>query len=146
VLYWLTGYSIIDNFFVANSANKEIVRSNFESLEVYLVYFLMNIFAFTFYLGLPSLYLLFSKLFRPCLYPIPYTLYPMLLGPAMVLLFSIIGIFQGEVERIWLFLAPLFITIFSYNPKKIIDKDFSVLILCLAWQIIIMQILFYTYW
>ncbi len=141
-LHYFTGYSIIGNFFVANGAQHGAVSSNFASVSIYVLYALMNAVAFGFYIGLANCVILvrdiknFIKSHNPVL----------LLGSFMILLFLAMGIFQGEVERIWLFITPLFILPIIYSLKNRADAYLSALISLLVFQVVVMQALFYTYW
>ncbi len=141
-LYYFYDYSIINNFFVAREFNQSWVSSNFASLTVYSTYFLMNIAAFSLYLGIPNIFLLvrnlngfFSRENKS-----------LALGFIMAAIFLVIGIFQGETERIWLFLAPLFILPLIKATKNFTSSQTSAFLSLLFFQIIFMQTLFYTYW
>ncbi len=141
-LYWLTGYSIVDNFLVARGANREIVRSNFESIAFFFTYLFMNIFAFSYYLGVQNMIKLvygIRDIFRarPRIYAV---------GFALVAIFLAVGIFQGEVERIWLFMAPLFVLSLGRLFRQVSGRDFSAAQALLFFQVVVTQILFYTYW
>jgi hypothetical protein len=144
LLYKITGYSIWENFFVAKKANQASVDSNFESLFIFVRYIFMNIFAFVFYLGVPLVVLLSKKLKKIEFIksnPVNYT--------AVITLatFLFVGEFQGEVERIWMFAIPLFIPMFV-RSIKFLDRPvyFSCVLSLLFLQIIITNIMFYTYW
>ena len=142
VLYLGTGYSIVRNFFAASAAQDEASQSNFESLSVYATYLLMNLISFSVYLGIPSLLLIAGQtrefLRRRAVMES--------LGIIMVALFSLIGVFQGEIERIWLFLTPLFILPLVHAVKDYRTPHFNAFLSLLFFQIVIMQVLFYTYW
>ncbi len=142
VVYWLTGYFIIENFFVSRKVANIVVGSNFESVPIYLIYFFMNLVSFGIYLGIPNVKLMLQN-FKE-FWGRENILY--LLGFIMVALFSIIGVFQGEVERIWLFLTPLFILPLIKVSKDYSNLQFSSFLSLLFFQTVFMQILFYTYW
>ena len=141
-LYLVYDYSIWENFWVSRAAQNAEIKSNFESLLIYFVYFFMNLSAFAVYLGLPNVFLLVGRIKefwrRENL--------AASLGFIMVGLFLLMGIFQGEVERIWLFLTPLFILPLMKIVKDWEPLRFNALLSLLFFQIITLQILFYTYW
>ena len=68
------------------------------------------------------------------------------LGFLIVLFFLLIGVFQGEIERLWLFITPLFIIPLSSLYRDVEGRQFSGILALLFFQIFITQILFYTYW
>lgn len=141
-LYYFYGYSIINNFFVAREFNQSWISSNFASLKIYLIYFLMNITAFSLYLGIPNIFLLarnFKSFFNSENKLLAF-------GFIMTALFLAIGIFQGETERIWLFLTPLFVLPLAKTAQAFTFRQTSALLSVLFFQIIFMQTLFYTYW
>lgn len=138
-LYYLTGYSILENFFAANNFQHEVVQSNFVSLWIYFLYLIMNVVSFGIYLGLPNVVLLFGKIKN-----FISEFQPAALGFYMIAFLLLIGVFQGETERIWLFLTPLFILPISQVIAA--ESRKSAVISLLFFQIIITQILFYTYW
>lgn len=140
-LYLLVNYSIIDNFFMAQKVNSEAVESNFRTIFVYLKYFAINILAFGVYFGIANI-LLFGRNLKGFF---SRDRIIDLLGFATLAFFLIIGMFQGEVERLWIFLIPLFILPLSRLFKENNSK-FSAVISLLFFQIIIIQTLFYTYW
>lgn len=141
-LKFFTGYSIIENFSVANQVNAEWVESNFKSVPTYLIYLLMNILTFGFYFGLANICLLAPRL------KYFFTRKNLILaaGFAAVIFFLLIGIFQGEVERIWLFVTPLFILPVAHSLENFEDTNFSAFLTLIFFQIIVIQTLFYTYW
>lgn len=140
-LYMATGYSIIENYRVARNAQDNAVGSNFVSVGIYLLYFFMNLISFGIYLGIPNL-VLFVRHF--CLAFSKSKI--AWLGVGTALFFSFIGIFQGETERIWLFITPLFIIPLMNLSRERSEKQFSAHLSLLFFQIILMQLLFYTYW
>lgn len=141
IINFFTGYSIINNFFVAQKAQNHAVESNFSSLWIYLTYFIMNITAFVIYLGLPNLIIFFIQKTKRLIYSqINH------FGIYLVLFFSFIGIFQGETERIWLFLTPLFLIPIIDRINNYDVKTTQALSALLVFQVIIIHTLFYTYW
>jgi hypothetical protein len=141
-LYTSTGYSIVANFFAAHSVHGGGVASRASSPIIYLVFALINVVAFFLYLGIPNGILLLRQGFRPLL---AREQLPALLGFGMVILFLLSGLFQGEVERIWLFLVPLFVpALCRALPKN--ELDCGAVISLLILQIVTIQTLFYTYW
>ncbi len=140
-LYLATGYSIVANFFAARALNQALVSSNFASVGTYLNYLTMNSVAFLLYLGLPALYIFGKKINQ-----FSKQNFWNWLGIGTVFLFLLIGIFQGENERIWLFVVPFFMTYYTWFLAEANPKQINVVLLMQAWQIIMVQILFYTYW
>lgn len=142
ILFYATGYSIIENFNTARSMQAlSIGNSNFDSVGLYLTYAFMNISAFFVYLGVPNLIVLIKKhssLRQVCQMG--------LVGFPTVALFVLIGIFQGEVERIWLFITPLFILPLVFIITNYFQKQYAAILALLFFQSIIIQILFYTYY
>lgn len=140
-LYFWSHYSIIENFFAARAANQHIVSSNFESLRIYLIYFLMNVVDFTIYLGLPLLLLFISRgknIFKDNLF--------FKIGLVNLAFLLVVGVFQGEVERLWLFMVPFFIILFHEISDDENKPLFSATLALLFFQIIVTQVLFFTYW
>jgi hypothetical protein len=141
-LYWFTGYSIINNFFTAYSVQRGVVENSSISILFYLIFAFINVFAFSFYLGIPNVILFLreriwglfrSERFLPAL------------GFFTAFLFVATGLFQGEIERIWLFLTPFFLLPIS----RVIESSrvkITAIIMILMTQIVSTQILFYTYW
>lgn len=140
-LHWWTGYSAIENFLVANSIQHTVVIGTSSSLLVYILFAFINIFSFSFYLGIPNIFLLTKTGIRG----LSENRFLIVLGFLMVTLFTLSGFFQGEVERIWLFLYPLFVVILNQVIQKIKINTTPILFL-LVFQIIITQTLFFTYW
>lgn len=142
VLYYWSGYSLVQNFFSARGVQAEVVRSNFESFSIYGIFLFMSLISFVFYLGVPNI-VLFAKNLKGFFVRENKSF---ALGFIMVALFLTIGIFQGETERIWLFLTPLFILpLIKVVGASNATKTFALLPL-LFFQIIFTQIMFYTYW
>lgn len=141
-IYFWTDYSIIQNFMVSRGVQGEVVRSNFESSFIYLAYFIMNLVSFGVYFGIPNIYLLFNN-FKEVMNQEHLEAW---LGFIMVAIFLLIGVFQGETERIWLFLAPLFILPLVKVIRNFTFSQVSALLSFLFFQIVFTQILFYTYW
>ena len=139
-IYVWTGYSIVQNFFAARSFQSNFVENNFASLGVYLTYFFMNLTSFLIYLGVPTIFLFLKNLKN--LFNKEKKI--LALGFIMSAFFLAAGIFQGETERIWLFLAPLFILPIT-NFIKTAELS-SALISLFFFETIFMQIMFYTYW
>jgi len=139
--YW-GGYSVVDNFFVARDINKQLVESNFVSVGIYFQYLAMNILAFLTYLGVPLCIIFFSDL--PCTFKKSGFWFKA--GVGILFFFLLVGIFQGEIERIWLFIVPFFIPFFSHLYSKYNSTQFRAVLSLLFFQIIIFSVLFYTYW
>ena len=143
ILRYIYDYSIIDNFFLARMINTGLVESNFLSLGTFLTYMFMNIVAFLVYLGVPSGIAFFSELG----YNFKMRSFWGLSGAGILLFFLVIGIFQGEVERIWLFLVPFFVIsnarLFAGEQN---NKQLNAVLSLLFFQIIVFQVMFYTYW
>lgn len=137
-----SGYSIIDNFFIARVSNQHAVQSNFSSPAVYLLYIAINITTFLIFLGLPLVAIFFrdwSKTFRKATILFKS-------GIGVMLLFLVVGAFQGDVERLWLFIVPLFIPfanrLFANENRQLFGPFLSLVF----FQIIVTQILFYTFY
>ena len=141
-LYLWTGYSVIENFLVAHGRLYHNVGSNFESFPLYFIYLFMNIAAFAVYLGLPSLKILAGGAARFIRERDLINFW----GVIIVCIILLAGVFQGETERLWLFLTPLFILPMARLCEEMDSRRFSSFLSLLFFQIIFMQILFYTYW
>lgn len=141
-LYFAYSYSVWENFWFARAEQNKEIKSNFDSLLIYFTYLFMNFSSFAVYLGIPNVLLLPVRikefLRRENLAPS--------LGFAMAGFFLLVGIFQGEVERIWLFLTPLFVLPLMKAVKSWEPSRFNALLSLMFFQIALMQILFYTYW
>lgn len=142
IIYFVTGYSIINNFFVARNRAYYNVGSDFESLRLYLIYLFMNIAAFAVYLGLPSLKALTGGAARF----IEERDLTNFFGVIIVGIALLAGVFQAETERLWLFLTPLFTLPLMRLGAEMDSRRFSSFLSLLFFQIIFIQILFYTYW
>lgn len=140
-IYGWTGYSIVTNFIAARATQSGIVQSNFASLSLFITFAFMNISSFFLYLGIPNCILFIKQwsLFKQ-------RTMPYFLGFIMVLFFIALGIFQGEVERIWLFITPLFLLPISLVIKNYSERTFKGYLSLLFFQSIVIQTLFYTYW
>lgn len=146
VLAAVTQYSILENFFVARAVNSSWISSNFSSPAIYFGYVLLNLLAFSFGLGVANLFCFLCSVRRLLSERAPFVVTAL----AATTLFLAIGVFQGEVERIWLFLLPFYILplAFSGNRRGLESKNdiyLPFLTLSVA-QIIIIQSIFYTYW
>ena len=141
-LYYQTGFSIVKNFTLSRQLSAQWIESSWKSPQIYVIYFIMNIVAFAVYLGIANLpfFINYFKSF------FSKKNLMMAAGFATVLLFLTVGIFQGEVERIWLFITPLFILpLVRLIPYKD-NRHFIAIISLLFFQIVVFQVLFYTYW
>lgn len=140
-LWQWSGYSIIDNFFAARLANQAAVKSNFESVRIYFLYVFMNIASFLIYLGIPLLYIFFKGL--PATLKGSNSLFRS--GLWLFLFFLAVGIFQGNVERLWLFVLPFFLMF----PNKLFKEEnqplFNPFLFLMLFQIVVTQVLFYTF-
>ncbi len=137
-----SGYSIVHNFFIAYGHNNEIVESNFASVITYSSYFLMNVLEFLFYLGIPLVYIFVTSLPQSFIRRSKW----FTCGAISLFFFLIIGIFQGEVGRIWLFIAPFFIHFGSSLLEGEDEQSFSAILMLLFLQIMTVQVAFYTFW
>lgn len=142
VFYFWADYSIIQNFLVSMGVQGEVVRSNFESVFIYLTYFIMNLVSFGIYLGILSIFLIWSNWNKI----MNQENFAASLGFIMVTVFLLVGIFQGETERIWLFLTPLFILPITKALGNFTFSQVSAFLSLLFFQTIFTQIFFYTYW
>ena len=142
VLQMMTGYSIIENFFAAQSVHSGVVTAGASSVLVHLLFALINVFAFFLYFGIPNVLLLFGQgwkyivLREHLLSALPF---------GILFIFVLSGLFQGEIERIWLFLIPLFIPILDRAMTQVKIERLGIISL-LIFQVVIMQTLFFTYW
>lgn len=138
-----TGYSIMENFFVARAVNISWVGSNFASLGAYFIYLLLNLLAFSLGLGITNFIRLFGSFRRFLRERNPFALSAF----GMTVFFLCIGVFQGEVERIWLFLLPLYILplALAVRQEEGATAHLSSIALSIA-QIVVLQTIFYTYW
>lgn len=140
-LYALTGYSIIENYWVARLIQDKIVESNFRTVGTYLLYAFMNMLSFGIYLGAPSLVILSKNLKKIWQERGVY-----MIGFSLVIWLTLIGIFQGETERLWLFVVPWFIFPLIKSLRERGPLQFTAFISLLFFQVILTRVLFYTYW
>lgn len=141
-IYKWSGYSIIDNFFTARVGNQKAVDSNFGSVAIYFLYFFINLISFLVYLGLPLVYLFFSdwrKSFKNS--SILFKSGVFILG-----LFLIVGVFQGNTERLWLFVLPFFPIFANKLFKEEYQSLFNPFLAITFFQIMLTQIIFYTFY
>ncbi|MDP2684188.1 MAG: hypothetical protein Q8P20_03960 [bacterium] len=143
VSLWLwSGYSIIENFFISHAANSELVISNFDSILIYFTFFVMNILAFGIALGIANINLFINNKKEIFIKSKP----ELWIGFVFILYLCLIGVFQGELTRLWMFVVPFFLFPLSIIVKKISNRQFNTLLSLLFLQIVVIQILFYTYW
>lgn len=141
-LWQWSGFSIIENFIAAKGANQEAVISNFQSIGIYFTFMIMNILAFGFSLGIVNLLLFIKhkkdifKTNRPELW----------FGFAYVAFLLLLGIFQSELARLWMFMVPFFLFLLAEIIEKFTKRQFSAVLSLLFLQIVLIQALFYTYW
>lgn len=136
-----SGYSVIDNFFAARLANQAAVKSNFESIHMYFLYVFMNITSFLIYLGLPLLFIFFRGF--PATFKESNALFKS--GLWILLLFLAVGIFQGNVERLWLFILPFFLVFKNKLFEEEYQHLFNPYLALTLFQVVITQVLFYTF-
>ncbi|KKR07406.1 MAG: hypothetical protein UT33_C0001G0025 [Candidatus Peregrinibacteria bacterium GW2011_GWC2_39_14] len=141
-LYQWSGYSIVDNFYTARVGDALAVRSNFESLRMYLLYFFMNMSTFLFYSGIPLAYLILKN-FR---HTLQSKLWLFNSGLVLIVFFLLIGIFQGNVERLWLFMVPFFVVFFHSFFTEKGTKLLTPFLVLLLLQVVVTEILFYTFY
>jgi len=142
IIWQWSQYSISDNFFAARSANSFEVENNFKSVATYLMYLLMNVSNFLIYLGLPLIIIFFTGL--PKTFKEGNFLFKS--GIGVLALFLAIGIFQGNVERLWLFILPFFIIFANKLWQEENQTLFNAVLLLLFFQIIMTQAIFYTFY
>lgn len=140
-LYLWSNYSILGNFLAAKAVSDSFVGENFESAG-YLAYLAMNIADFLIYLGLPLVYLVVSGGFGT----IKNSHWLFKVGLVNLIFLLVIGVFQGEVERLWLFMVPFFVIGADWATEDDERQIFPAFLALSFFQIIIMQVLFYTYW
>jgi hypothetical protein len=136
------GYSFVENFFLANAVHRDVVNAGASSAFSYLSFAFINLFAFFFYLGIPSIILLFRGGAKPLFLSEKRIIS---FGFFLVFFFVLTGLFQGEVERLWLFVVPLFVAPLAEALVRTRANP-SALISLLVFQVIVIQVLFYTYW
>ena len=141
VIWYWSGYSIVENFFIARGYGQEAVGSNFESVGMYFIYVLMNIVNFLIYLGLPSLLIFFKGL--PATFKESNLLFKG--GVWILLFFLVIGIFQANVERLWLFILPFFVVFKNKLLKEEHQRLFNPHLALTFFQIVVTQAMFYTF-
>src|SRR3989344_5309376 len=141
VIWYWSGYSIVENFFIARGYGQEAVGSNFESVGMYFIYVLMNIVNFLIYLGLPSLLIFFKGL--PATFKESNLLFKG--GVWILLFFLVIGIFQANVERLWLFILPFFVDFKNKLLKEEHQRLFNPHLALTFFQIVVTQAMFYTF-
>lgn len=141
-LQWSVGYSLVENFFAAQSVHGTVVASGTSSALHSVLFAGINVVAFFLYLGIPHIVLFFKRGIRHLFLHVGAL---SSLGFYAILIFVLSGLFQGEVERIWLFLTPLFILPICHSIYKSATPPLAVISLLIL-QIITLQTLFYTYW
>ena len=141
-LWRWSGYSIIENFIVSRGANQEIVISNWQSVWVYFIFIIMNLLSFGISLGVANGLIIFKDKNNFFIKNKP----ELWLGFAYVLFLLSVGVFQGELERLWMFVVPFFLFPLGKSLEKISERKFSLILSLLFLQIIFIQVLFYTYW
>lgn len=132
------GYSFVENFFLASAVHHGVMNASASSAFTYLAFALINLFAFFFYLGIPHCILLYRHGMKRILASENRV---MSLGFFLVFFFVLTGLFQGEVERLWLFVVPLFVAALARTRANT-----SALVSLLVFQAVVVQVLFYTYW
>ena len=135
-------YSLIGNFFAGYEFYKSFAINNFESVGIYLSFVLLNLIPFIWHLGMPTVFYLVRDAKRTFI----ASNWWFKAGVIMWFCFVFIGLFQGEVERIWLFLMPFFLMYRSPLYTEANPEEFNAALSLIFFQIMIVQILFYTYW
>jgi hypothetical protein len=141
----LVGYDVVKSLFATYNKVKINAVSAHPSAWLYFIYLGMSILPVWIYLGWSNILSYFGTL-KTAISEKGANAYGQLaiLGFGLIMVLHLLGIFQGENERIWMFLLPFFIL---PGAKAIIDKDDVAPVLSLLFlQIISFQILFYTYW
>lgn len=143
LLRQFTGYSMIENFRAAQEVHFTIVAAGAQSFGVYALFALMNVTAALIYLGIVH-HLLFARLIQQ------YGWRRLGLdlaggGYLMIAVLVLTGLYQAEVERIWLFVTPLFVpAILKSLQTTRLPHGIAVALLTL--QTLVMETLFYTFW
>ncbi len=141
-LYVWAEYSIIENFFVAKAANHGSVESNFVSLGRYVTYAVVNSFDILVALGIGTSVLLFPRL-RSFFVRKDRMIG---VGFCVILFFILIGVFQGELARLWLFVTPFFLLPLGEAIEGWGRQRMSLFLGVLFLQTVMMELLFYMHW
>jgi len=141
-LWRWSGYSVIENFIIARGENQGAVINNFSSMGTYLTFLIMNVLSFGFALGIVNL-LFFIKNRKDFFIKSRPELW---IGFTYVAFLLMIGVFQGELARLWMFVVPFFLPALARGVARISQRQFSTVLSLLFLQIVLVQILFYTYW
>lgn len=138
-----TGYSMIENFRAAQEVHFTIVGAGAQSIGVYALFALMNVTAALIYFGIVH-HVLFARLIRKHGWR-RLGLDVAAGGYLMMAILVLSGLYQAEVERLWLFVTPLFVpAILKSLQATRLPPGIAVALLTL--QIIVLETLFYTFW
>ena len=143
LLSQFTGYSMIENFRAAQEVHFTIVDAGAQSLGAYLLFAVMNVTAALIYLGIIN-----NVLFARLLKKHGWSRLGLDLagtGYLMIALLVLTGLYQAEVERIWLFVTPLFVPAIIKN-LQVTRLPHGIAVALLTLQILVMETLFYTFW
>lgn len=138
---WWSGYSITENFFAAQANSYAVAGSTYESFRTFITFFFINSTDFLIYLGLPFVILFFRTL--PDSLSTAHAFFKF--GLALIVFFLFLPIFQGNIGRLWLFIIPLFLGFGNMILKEEQQGLFGPLLSLTAFQIIIIQGVFYTF-
>ncbi len=142
LLHAWSGYSLWQNFVAAKAANNIAVQSNFVSVVHFFLYAFITLSDFFIYLGPPLAYLIVRhgrKLWSQGPGFIK-------LGAVMTAYLSLVGVFQGETGRLWLFMTPFYALAGTSLLGEADKKIRSAFLACSFAYLIIIETLFYTYW
>ena len=132
----------MENFIISREALKGLVPSNFESFGLYFTFFIMNVLVFSISIGIVNT-LLFIKNKKEIFVKNKPELW---IGFALFAFLCLVGVFQGELTRLWMFVVPFFLFPLSVIIEKITNRQFNTILSLLFLQSVVLQILFYTYW
>lgn len=134
------GYSLVENFFVSRVLNTEAVGAYY-ALSPFFIFLFINIADFLFYAGLPLVILFFRGL--PETFALSTPVFKA--GVALAVLLLTLNLFQGNIGRLWLFILPIFMLFANKLFSEEHQPLFKPFIALTAFQIVVTQIAFYTF-
>lgn len=134
------GYSIAENFFVSRALNSEAVGAYY-TFSSFFIFLFINILDFLFYFGLPLVILFFKGLPETFRGSSPV----FKAGVTLAVLLLTLPLFQGNIGRLWLFILPIFMLFQNKLFKEEHQSLFPPFAALTAFQIMVTQIVFYTF-
>jgi hypothetical protein len=147
-MFLFTGFNLFESLQASIRKDRARLGTGYETIELYLHLSIGNLFAFLIGIGIPITTVWLRQIMRTIrggrrgepidIYVVGYLI------SLLVIAFS--TLFTMEVERVWIFMAPfVLIPVAKYLSQRGIGDFYSVAgLLCL--QLVLFEVILYTYW